>query len=222
MNPFFLGTSQRRLFGMHTPAARRTGRPRAAVLCQPWGDEYVYAHRSMRQLANRLSLAGFHTLRFDYFGTGDSAGEESDADPAGFQADVVTAIETLRDLAGTDKMTLVGLRAGANVAATTAGSCPGAIEALVLWDPIIAVDRCLNGAPHELRPLDIAALPSRSLILATQRAHPQGQSTPLEGGAGVWPKATEFLPAPCPWMESASTSGMIPVRVIQRIEQWLR
>jgi pimeloyl-ACP methyl ester carboxylesterase len=211
VTPFFLGTSQRRLFGIHTPAAGRTGRPRAAVLCQPWGDEYIYAHRSMRQLAVRLSLAGFHTLRFDYFGTGDSAGEEWETDVAGLQADVVTAMETLKDLAATEKVTLVGLRAGANVAAGTAAVSPGEIAALVLWDPLLTGDPCADSAPPGLRPLDIDGLPDRSLVLFTQRPGPREQ-----------PGRIEFLPTPCPWIESASTSGMIPVRVIQRIEEWLR
>ena len=220
MNPLFLGTWQRRLFGMHTPAVCRAGRPRAAVLCQPWGDEYIYAHRSVRQLALKLSLAGFDTLRFDYFGTGDSAGEDSDTDAAGLQADVVTAIDALKELAGTEKVALVGLRAGANVAASTAAGAPGAVEALVLWDPIVPGDPCLDGVPPALQPLDVAALPSRALILVTQS--PYEKSCAILGAAAMRPAAIEFLPAPCPWSESASTTGVIPVRAIQRIEEWLR
>ena len=211
MTPFFLGTSQRRLFGIHTAAASCGGKPRAAVLCQPWGDEYIYAHRCMRQLAVRLSLCGFDTLRFDYFGTGDSAGEKGDTDAEGLRADVVTAIETLEDLAATDKVTLIGLRAGANVAADVAmrfatGMAAGfraAIEALILWDP--------------LRPLDGDALPGRTLTLVTQGMRPHELSILPQGS----PAAVEFLPAPCPWIEEASTTGMLPIRVIQRIEEWL-
>jgi alpha-beta hydrolase superfamily lysophospholipase len=224
VNPFFLGTAERRLFGIHTPAAARAGRTRAAVLCQPWGTEYIYAHRSMRQLASRLSLAGFHALRFDYFGTGDSAGEECDTDLAGLKHDLVTAIETLKDLATTERVTLIGLRAGANVAASVAADSPEAIEALVLWDPILAGDPCLAGVLQELPlmgpQIDIAALPSRSLILMTQDLHTPEGFQRLQGSAGK-SVPREFLPAPCPWIESASTSGVIPARVILRIEQWL-
>jgi uncharacterized protein len=211
VNPFFFGTPERRLFGIHTPAASRAGKPRAALLCQPWGDEYIYAHRSMRQLAIRLSLAGFHALRFDYFGSGDSAGEECDTDVAGMQADVVTAIETLKDLAAAEKVSLIGLRAGANIAAITAAGLPAAIEALVLWDPILRPDPCGETVPPQLRPLDIDALPSRSLMLLTQSPGPQEH-----------PGRIEFLATPTPWTESASTTGVIPVRVMQRVEEWLR
>lgn len=222
MNPFYLGTSQRRIFGIHSPAATRAGRPRAAVLCQAWGDEYVYAHRTMRQLALRLSLTGFDTLRFDYFGTGDSAGEESEVDVAGLQADVATAIETLNDLAETEKVVLIGLRAGANIAASTAAGSPGAVEALILWDPILAPAPDANSAPPELQPLDMGALPSRSLILLTQDAPAPEQSPAPQGSAGAARAPVELLPAPCPWDELASATGVIPVRVIQRIEEWLR
>ena len=212
MNPFFLGSPRRRLFGIHAAGLSRSGTPRAVVLCQPLGNEYVYAHRSMRQLANRLSLAGFHTLRFDYFGTGDSAGEDGECDPAGLQADVVTAIETLKDLAATERVTLIGLRAGANVAASAANGLRNAVDALVLWDPI--------------GPLDTAALPQRSLLIVTQQpdtAAPPGRSSMIATQDPRTPATdVEFLAAPCPWIESASTTGMIPVGVIQRIEEWLR
>lgn len=209
MNPFFFGSSHRRLFGIHAPAGSRAGKPRAAVLCQPWGDEYIYAHRCMHQLALRLSLLGFHALRFDYFGTGDSAGEESDTDAMGLAADVLTAIETLKEVAAAEKVTLIGLRAGANVAASTAAGCPREIEALIAWDPIFPGDSSPESAPRDLQPLDVATLPDRSLLLVTQGTRQQS-------------RRIEFIPAPSPWTESVSTSGATPVRVMQRIEEWLR
>jgi alpha-beta hydrolase superfamily lysophospholipase len=168
----------------------------------------------MRQLAVRLSQAGFHTLRFDYFGSGDSAGAEGDTDVAGLQADVVMAIETVKDLAATKKVTLIGLRAGANVAASTAAAFPGAVDALVLWDPILAGDPCLGGALRDLQPLAAESLPDGSLTVVTRQ--------PIQGPARALSTNIEFLPAPCPWTESVSISGVIPVRVIQRIEAWLR
>lgn len=216
MNAFFMGTAQRRLFGIHEPAAAHEGKARAAVLCQPWGDEYIYAHRSMRQLAVRLSLAGFHSLRFDYFGTGDSAGDECDTDPAGLRADVGAAIETLKEIAATPKVTLIGLRAGANVAAHAAASSPGAIESLILWDPII------EGAEGAALQSLVDVLPPRSLILATQVRHCYERWNRDREAAGAKPTPVEFVTAACPWVESASTSGALPVPVIQRIQEWLR
>ncbi|HEY3655282.1 MAG TPA: alpha/beta fold hydrolase [Steroidobacteraceae bacterium] len=148
MNPLYLGTSERRLFGIYEPPAVKCGRPRAAVLCYPWGSEYVYAHRSMRHLATKLSQAGFHTLRFDFFGTGDSSGDPLDADLTGWEGDTESAIEGLKDIAGTTRVTLVGMRIGGTVAAKAAAQLADEIEALVMWDPIV------SGAEY-LRSMDI-------------------------------------------------------------------
>ena len=124
MNPFFFGTAERRLFGIYEPAAVGTAGKRAAILCYPWGAEYLHAHRTLRQLALKLSSAGFHTLRFDFYGTGDSGGEPTDVDLAGWEADLETAIEELTEITGLSKVTLIGLRLGAVVAAECRGAAP--------------------------------------------------------------------------------------------------
>src|ERR1051326_1485403 len=78
--PVYFGPPARPLFGwLHTPvAAPKTGE--AIVICQPLGHEYISAHRSMRHLADRLAARGIPALRFDYDGTGDSAGTDEDPD----------------------------------------------------------------------------------------------------------------------------------------------
>jgi uncharacterized protein len=232
VNPLFIGTAQRRLFGVYEPAARSRGKPRAAVLCYPWGSEYIYAHRSMRQLAGRLSMAGFHTLRFDYFGTGDSAGQTAQADLAGSNSDTEIAIEALKDIAGTPKVALIGLRVGANIALSVASRHASEVEALVLWDPIVSGEQYVRdqqttceaesddeigaGMFRDLRAIDLpsslSALRQRALILVTERL-------PLHVQLGA---PVEFVAAPCPWVESITTSGALPVPAMQRIEEWLR
>ena len=83
MTPLYFGERTRRLFGVYTPA-HAAGRPaRGVVLCHPWGQEYLHAHRSLRKLGDLLAAAGFDVLRFDYFGTGDSAGDLPEASLAG-------------------------------------------------------------------------------------------------------------------------------------------
>jgi pimeloyl-ACP methyl ester carboxylesterase len=136
MNPFFFGTRERRLFGIYTPG-HASGAARAVVLCNPWGQEYLRAHRSMRHLANLLTRAGVHVLRFDYFGTGDSAGDGVEADLAGWEGDVETAIDELKDTAGVERVGLVGLRVGATLAASVAARQGEGVDALVLWDPVV-------------------------------------------------------------------------------------
>jgi pimeloyl-ACP methyl ester carboxylesterase len=144
MSPFFFGTSERRIFGVYEPAASGTSGKRAAVFCYPWGSEYIYAHRTIRQLAVRLSTAGFHTLRFDFFGTGDSAGDLTDADLAGWETDVESAMEEIRDISGVPQVTLIGMRLGATIAASVAARYSRMVDCLILWDPIVSGEEYLR------------------------------------------------------------------------------
>jgi uncharacterized protein len=90
-------------------------------------------HMALRKLAAVLSRDGFHVLRFDYYGTGDSAGESTDGTLAEWQADIVSAIADLKDCSGATKVSLVGLRLGAALAARA----PVAVANLVLWEPVL-------------------------------------------------------------------------------------
>src|SRR4029077_6329596 len=76
---FWFGPPDRRAFGWyHAPL----GAPRdmAVVLCPSLGHESVCTHRAYRPLAEQLATLGFPVLRFDYHGTGDSAGTDRDGD----------------------------------------------------------------------------------------------------------------------------------------------
>jgi pimeloyl-ACP methyl ester carboxylesterase len=138
MTPLFFGSNARRLFGLYTPPRTRVARARAYVICHPWGQEYLRAHRSVRQLGNMLAGAGHHVLRFDYYGTGDSDGDMVDADLAGWEKDIETAMDEVMDSAGTTRVCLVGLRLGGTLSARVAARRPKKVEALALWDPVVS------------------------------------------------------------------------------------
>lgn len=135
MNPFFFGDSRAPLYGVYTPPRGRA-RPEGVVLCYPFGMEYMRAHRAFRQLNTLLTRSGLHVLRFDYFGTGDSAGEGWEGSLPRWTADILTAVEELKDTAGIGKVSLVGLRLGGLLAARAAAS-GDPLEQLVLWDPVV-------------------------------------------------------------------------------------
>lgn len=136
MNPLFFGSTTRQLFGAyHPPPASVAGRG-AALLCPPWGQEYLVSHRIFRRLAVRLSESGYHVLRFDYFGTGDSAGEREDGDLANWQSDAEVALEELRDMSGFATVATFGIRLGAVIAWRLA-STRSDVHTTVLWDPVV-------------------------------------------------------------------------------------
>ncbi len=135
--PFWFGPSDRPLFGwLHLPA---DGMVRGGVvLCQPLGIEAICVYFSYRTLADRLAQLGLAVLRFDYDGTGDSAGGETDPDRLpSWLASLTTATDYLT-ATGVGQVGMVGIRMGALLAATEAVRRQG-VDALVLWDP------CLSG-----------------------------------------------------------------------------
>jgi alpha/beta superfamily hydrolase len=133
--PTRFGPDGRRLYGVHQPAVGRGRGGLAAVICNPWGSEALRAHRSLRVLADTLSRAGWHVLRFDYFGTGDADGALSEGTVTGFRDDARQAAAELRALSGASQVVYVGLRLGASVAALAAQG-DAAAAGLVLWDPV--------------------------------------------------------------------------------------
>src|SRR4051812_44614801 len=98
MKPLFFGDSRRQLFGVYQPPRSGAGRNHAVLLCYPGVQEYNMSHWAFRKLAAHLAREGLHVFRFDYFGTGDSAGATIEGTPAQWIADIRTAARELIDL----------------------------------------------------------------------------------------------------------------------------
>jgi pimeloyl-ACP methyl ester carboxylesterase len=135
--PFYFGPQEAPLFGCHHPARRTDAPRRAMVVCPPLGHESIACHRALRQLAVHLSRAGVAALRFDYFGTGDSAGGCHEVSLTVSRDNVGTAVETLRHLEDGPEVGLAGLRLGASLAILHAADT-GEVPVMVLWDPVLA------------------------------------------------------------------------------------
>jgi pimeloyl-ACP methyl ester carboxylesterase len=247
MTPFFFGTASRRLFGVYTPAHGGRAEPQAAVLCQPLGQEYLRAHRSVRHLAVLLARAGVHVLRFDYFGSGDSGGDLADADLAGWRDDVEAALDELKDITGAARVGVAGLRIGGSLAAAVAARRPD-VDRVALWDPVIDGREYLHALgtlgggsivgpcevegfvlgerlTRDLEALDLREffplLPARTLVVASDTSSLdnalRASLTANPGG----PVPLEEIPGPRPWIEERSTGvGAIPAELVQRIVAW--
>ncbi len=133
---FYLESQGQPLFAwLHHRPNNRRGR-QGVVICAPVGYEQVHAHRTLRRLADQLAEAGLPTLRFDYHGTGDSAGEyETENRVATWLANIHDALDWMQDQLGCETIHLVGLRIGATLAVQVATERP--IESLLLWAPVV-------------------------------------------------------------------------------------
>jgi pimeloyl-ACP methyl ester carboxylesterase len=131
---FGFGSKTRQLFGGFHEAPRVSS---GALLCPPFGQEAMRLHRLFRVLADRLTRHGVSALRFDYFGTGDSCGDDEDADFDGWIDDVRTAHSELVSRSGTTNIIWVGAGLGASLALSAAADAAPPPTRLVLWDPVL-------------------------------------------------------------------------------------
>jgi amino acid adenylation domain-containing protein len=135
LEPTFFGSHDRRLFGLTRIAQEPRGS--GIVLCHSFAHEYSRCHRAMRELGLRLAREGFHVFSFDYYGTGDSAGEYHEARLDQWQQDLESAIDTFRQFTGLDSVCLLGMRLGGTLAMMTAEKRVD-VDVIALWDPIIS------------------------------------------------------------------------------------
>lgn len=149
--PVVFGPVDAWCFGwLHPANAPRRGE--GIVLCRPIGYEANCTYEIYTQLAERLAHAGFDVLRFDYHGTGDSAGSDADTGRVRAWIDSIRlAIQKLKQLAGVSSISLFGVRMGATLAAHAASGLRD-VESLVMWAP------CLTGRAfsRELRAASVS------------------------------------------------------------------
>jgi len=145
MEPFYFGRNNE-LFGVYHPAESHE-RQIGIVIAHPFGSEYIRSHRSLLHLAAQFSASGFHVLRFDFSGCGDSMDKPELATIEDWRADLETAILELMEGSGVENICLVGLRLGATICYSE-GIQNNAVAGLVLWDPVAVGQEYLDEIQH--------------------------------------------------------------------------
>ena len=156
-------------------AARGPRRVAGVVLCRPLGYEAICAYGSYTQLAEALALAGFEVIRFDYHGTGDSAGDDTDPDRVqSWINGITTAAFELRRLAGIRNVSFFGVRLGATLAVQAAVRM-GGVDSLVMWAPCITgrgfvreLRAASMGRSHAAAPRDAGAIEAFGYLYSAQ------------------------------------------------------
>ena len=120
------------------------------VIVPPIGYEYWSSHRTLRTLAERLARDGCCALRFDFDGTGDSAGDQWDPGRVrAWRGGVDHAADALRRW-GVTRLVLVGLRVGGTLALMQGETVRA--DAVVAWAPVVRGRRYVS----ELKLLGLA------------------------------------------------------------------
>jgi pimeloyl-ACP methyl ester carboxylesterase len=129
----WFGARDRPALGWLTVPADRSPSS-GVVIAPPIGYAYWSSHRTLRVLAEALAAAGHAVLRFDYDGTGDSAGDQWDADRVrAWRATLGHAVKALQDR-GADQLHVIGVHLGGTFALLD-GARLG-ITSIVAWMPV--------------------------------------------------------------------------------------
>ena len=164
---FYIDGGGEPIFAWLHQHAERSSAAHGVILCSPIGCEQLHAHRSLQSLADSLALQAIPALRFDWHGTGDSAG--CDGDPQRYRTwltNVSRAIHWMRTDLGCRRISLIGLRLGGLIAAqATLGN---EIDNLVLWSPVIKG----RSYVREMKALNLTAeVPSRTPKVNSNDSH---------------------------------------------------
>lgn len=130
----FISMKTGQLFAIYQPALMERDMSEGVLIVPPAPFEMRRTQRAQRNLAQNLSKKGFHTLRFDYRGTGDSFGTSAEWSIDNWMDDIRAAAEHFRNEFGIQRLNVVGTRLGATLALKALEDKQ--IRRFVLWDPI--------------------------------------------------------------------------------------
>lgn len=136
-NPVVFKSCGQQVVGMlHLPEQRRKRVP-AVVMLHGFTGTKVESHRLFVKTARVLARAGLATLRFDFRGSGDSAGDFSTMTISGEIEDARAALRFARRHPAIDpaRVGLLGMSMGGMVAATVLGS-DKRIPVAALWGAV--------------------------------------------------------------------------------------
>lgn len=132
LEPIFLQTDDGPVFVLFRAPI---GASHCVLFVPPFAEEMNKARRQYAVTARALAEKGFASLIVDLFGTGDSAGEFSDATWPMWKGNLLSAIAWAQEK-GVVVDKLVAARLGCVLAAESLGEAAIAVEKTVFWQPV--------------------------------------------------------------------------------------
>ena len=134
--PHWLGGEGRHLYASLHRAAGPDECRLGVLLVPPLFHEQPRSRRLLMEVAGGLAALGLPSMRFDFYGTGDSAGDSGEVDFASMATDLELATGALRAETGVDRIAVVAWRAAALPVARWLQS-GGRPQLVVLWEPVL-------------------------------------------------------------------------------------
>lgn len=129
---FIEGSTGRLLITCFVPPG---GTHRWLLFVPPFAEEMNKSRRMLSKLGRALAAEGVGFCLPDQFGSGDSAGDFSEATLSIWQQDLQIISRWLSERHGCRQLSIGGLRLGALQALTLSGALPHATD-LILWQPV--------------------------------------------------------------------------------------
>lgn len=133
--PQWLGDQTRYLYaslhGSAVPGARL-----GVLLVPPLFHEQPRSRRLLTEVASGLAAIGLPSLRFDFYGTADSAGNSDQADFSSMCVDIDIAAHALRTKTGVERVAVLAWRGAALPVARWLRE-GGKAAVVILWEPIL-------------------------------------------------------------------------------------
>lgn len=139
LQPGYIDRGGQRLFSVFRPVSGCRG---AALFCAPFLQEHFLSYRLFCLIAERFATQGIASLRFDYRGCGDSAGDGESFSLAAAYDDAESALQALCEQVPAVPLVAFGARAGAWPAAMLASRHR---LRLWLWQPLPNGDAWMDG-----------------------------------------------------------------------------
>jgi hypothetical protein len=144
-SPFFFENKGYNIFGiLHSPSKRHINA--GFVLCYPavFEGPSDFYRQIYATFARKLASIGYYILRFNYMGTGDSAGNFEDATVESRVSDIMRAIVLLKEKSGIRRIGLLGMGLGATWAGLAAVESTIRVDPLIFWEPVVDAEKLFD------------------------------------------------------------------------------
>lgn len=116
----------------------------AIIIIGPIGPEYMPCHRSIKLLADKLSLIGFHCIRYDPVGMGNSSGNLEDPGLWGKWVNTPRQFENyLKNKCQLNDVILIGLRSGCLILSEALKNTHA--HSATFWHPVLRGSSFIRG-----------------------------------------------------------------------------
>jgi len=133
--PFFFGAPGRNLFGLlHGREEAHPVSKHALLLCAPLLQDGIRSHRALWSLAQTVGEFGIPALTFDWYGTGDSGGQDVELTLPGMLDDLERACAEVLRRGEVSSVQFLALRSAALPLLAALERRVDPVE-IVLWDP---------------------------------------------------------------------------------------